>query len=164
MKKILNYTIRNEKEEKEIENKFNLCQRDCTNKIKIKNKEIDEIKYQLENAKKQIECITRDNFLKVKEITLKDEKSKETIELLKKQIDNLKAKKQELSSRVGGLVKKRNANEKLIKELRETVSKLTIEKENILKQFKQRHIKLSPKQYDQKITTVALQKAKLNSK
>ena len=164
MKKILNYTIRNEKEEKEIEKKIYHCQLECTNKIKTKDKEKDEIKSQLENARAQLECVTRDNLNKDREIAFKDEKSKETIELLKKQINNIKAKKQELSSRVGGLVKTKNANEKLIKELSETISKLTIEKENISRQIKQTHIKVSPKEYDQKITTVALQKAKNNSR
>ena len=76
----------------------------------------------------------------------------------------LKSAKKELASRIGGLVRTKQNSENLIKELKETVSKLTIEKEKILKQLKQGHIKLSPKEYEQKITTVELQKAKLNSR
>ena len=86
------------------------------------------------------------------------------IKTLQKEVDDLKSEKKELSSRIGGLVRTKNISEKLIKELKETVSKLTIEKEKILKQLKQGHIQLSPKEYEQKITTVELQKAKLNSR
>lgn len=164
MKKILNYTIRNEKEETEIENKIYYYQRDCTNKIKQKDKEIAEIKRQLEFAKTQVDCITRDNLSKDNEIIFKDEKNKKTIKTLQKEVDDLKSEKKELSSRIGGLVRTKNISEKLIKELKETVSKLTIEKEKILKQLKQGHIQLSPKEYEQKITTVELQKAKINSR
>ena len=164
MKKILNYTIRNEKEETEIENKIYYYQRDCTNKIRQKDKEIAEIKRQLEFAKTQVDCITRDNLSKDNEIVFKDEKNKKTIKTLQKEVDDLKSEKKELSSRIGGLVRTKNISEKLIKELKETVSKLTIEKEKILKQLKQGHIQLSPKEYEQKITTVELQKAKINSR
>lgn len=161
MKKILNYTIRNEKEETEIENKIYYYQRDCINKIRQKDKEIAEIKRQLEHASAQLECVTRDNLNKDNEIVFKDEKNKKTIKTLQKEVDDLKSAKKELASRIGGLVRTKQNSEKLIKELKETVSKLTIEKEKILKQG---HIQLSPKEYEQKITTVELQKAKLNSR
>lgn len=164
MKKILNYTIRNEKEETEIENKIYYYQQDCSIKIRQKDKEIAEIKRQLEHASAQLECVTRDNLNKDNEIVFKDEKNKKTIKTLQKEVDDLKSAKKELASRIGGLVRTKQNSENLIKELKETVSKLTIEKEKILKQLKQGHIKLSPKEYEQKITTVELQKAKLNSR
>lgn len=149
--KVLDRDSANEKKNLKIENMHN--------ELKNKNEEIKHLqlaKYKINKSNKTYERYAND--VREKNLKLSTEvynlssnlKIKDTV------ICSYAKKLHKANSRVGGYSTNLKKAKKEKEILKEKISQLTKEKENLASQIKSEHIKLTPSQYDKRITTVKI--------
>lgn len=177
-----NYVI-TEDEKKDLESV-----EDLENQIKDKNKIItdrDNSIKKLQNEKKELESTITGLNVSIKNLNESYENEKDKRMSLKSKIDEIKQEnnlkmeelkkskdseieklikeKKEFASRCGGYQKEKNKNIREIESLKEEIKQANEKISNFQTQLKANHVPVSPRQYDNKIVTVAQHKKKMNN-